>query len=379
MGVYVRIQREISFPQNAVFVASMWRLGLRGGGGGGESYPERPDEPDCIYYLRTGVCVEMSVQSTSKPCTGNNYLSVFYFLIKSWEVSEQKVVFLISSGTELKESTKAFFENPSLMLADKLINRVEYMHTRGFIHLEINPDNFLIRCHLGELLLNMNLLSFHILDSIIMCSFRKTGRVYIIDFGLGKKYRDLQTHRHILYKENKNLTGTVRYAKCEHPPWSHWLCAHVFPQRKGLKAGTKKHKYDIIREKKVATPVEVMCLSLFRSLRFDDKPDHSYPKRLLRDLFIRDGYQFDYVFDWTVLKYPQICSSSSSSRDTGNNLFALLLSFLSVFKRKSDKIFHVFQNHTAVEPGNEILDRFSGAVEAITTTPREGLGIKKLR
>ncbi|CAF2341974.1 unnamed protein product [Brassica napus] len=33
---------------------SMWRLGLRGGGG--ESFPERPDEPDCIYYLRTGVC-----------------------------------------------------------------------------------------------------------------------------------------------------------------------------------------------------------------------------------------------------------------------------------------------------------------------------------
>ncbi|KAF2572239.1 hypothetical protein F2Q70_00005894 [Brassica cretica] len=33
---------------------STWRLGLRGGGG--ESFPERPDEPDCIYYLRTGVC-----------------------------------------------------------------------------------------------------------------------------------------------------------------------------------------------------------------------------------------------------------------------------------------------------------------------------------
>ncbi|CAH8271518.1 unnamed protein product [Arabidopsis lyrata] len=36
--------------------ASMWRLGLRGAGGGGESFPERPDEPDCIYFLRTGVC-----------------------------------------------------------------------------------------------------------------------------------------------------------------------------------------------------------------------------------------------------------------------------------------------------------------------------------
>ncbi|CAN6864126.1 unnamed protein product [Brassica oleracea var. botrytis] len=35
---------------------STWRLGLRLRGGGGESFPERPDEPDCIYYLRTGVC-----------------------------------------------------------------------------------------------------------------------------------------------------------------------------------------------------------------------------------------------------------------------------------------------------------------------------------
>ena len=32
-----------------VLVASVWRAG-------GESYPERPDEPDCIYYLRTGAC-----------------------------------------------------------------------------------------------------------------------------------------------------------------------------------------------------------------------------------------------------------------------------------------------------------------------------------
>lgn len=31
----------------------MWQLGL---GTGAESYPERPDEADCIYYLKTGFC-----------------------------------------------------------------------------------------------------------------------------------------------------------------------------------------------------------------------------------------------------------------------------------------------------------------------------------
>jgi serine/threonine protein kinase len=41
---------------------------------------------------------------------------------------------------------------------------------------------------------------------------RKGNLVYTIDFGLAKKYRDHRTHEHIPYKENKNLTGTARYA-----------------------------------------------------------------------------------------------------------------------------------------------------------------------
>jgi len=41
---------------------------------------------------------------------------------------------------------------------------------------------------------------------------KKGNLVYIIDFGLAKKYRDSKTHQHIPYRENKNLTGTARYA-----------------------------------------------------------------------------------------------------------------------------------------------------------------------
>eukprot|EP00250_Pteridium_aquilinum_P013039 c21093_g1_i3 orf=401-1252(-) len=83
----------------------------------------------------------------------------------------------------------------------------------------------------------------------------------------------------------------------------------------GLKADTKKQKYERISEKKMTTSIEALCRSYpnefssyfhyCRSLRFDDRPDYAYLKRIFRDLFIREGFQFDYVFDWTILKYQQ--------------------------------------------------------------------------
>ncbi|GFP82941.1 casein kinase i isoform delta-like [Phtheirospermum japonicum] len=205
--------------------------------------------------------------------------------------------------------------------------------------------------------------------------------VYVIDFGLAKKYRDLQTHKHIPYRENKNLTGTARYASVN----THlgveqsrrddleslgYVLMYFLRGRLGLKAGTKKQKYDRISEKKMLTPIEVLCksypsefISYFhycRSLRFEDKPDYSYLKRLFRDLFIREGYQFDYVFDWTMLKYPQIGSSSRPRNPTGN----------AVAGTSGEK-------HGRSSVGQDIREKFSGAVEAfsrinVTSSGRHG-------
>eukprot|EP01051_Picozoa_sp_SAG22_P010686 SAG22_NODE_975_length_6203_cov_25.423001_7_plen_115_part_00 len=59
---------------------------------------------------------------------------------------------------------------------------------------------------------------------------------------------------------------------------------------------------------KVSTPVDLLCkgapaefatyLHYCRSLRFDEKPDYAYCKKLFRDLFVKEGYVLDYVFDW---------------------------------------------------------------------------------
>ncbi|TRZ02250.1 hypothetical protein DNTS_034027 [Danionella cerebrum] len=197
-----------------------------------------------------------------------------------------------------------------LLLADQMISRIEYIHSKNFIHRDIKPDNFLMG--LGK----------------------KGNLVYIIDFGLAKKYRDARTHQHIPYRENKNLTGTARYASIN----THLGIGKIMGTQEqsrrddleslgyvlmyfnlgslpwqGLKAATKRQKYERISEKKMSTPIEVLCkgypsefstyMNFCRSLRFDDKPDYSYLRQLFRNLFHRQGFSYDYVFDWNMLKF----------------------------------------------------------------------------
>jgi len=46
-----------------------------------------------------------------------------------------------------------------------------------------------------------------------------------------------------------------------------------------------------------------MFFEHIHSLRFDETPDYAYLRRLFRDLFRRKGYEYDHVFNWTVLKF----------------------------------------------------------------------------
>lgn len=138
------------------------------------------------------------------------------------------------------------------MIAEQVLLRVEYIHSKNFVHRDIKPDNFLI----GR--------------------GSKDKIIYMIDLGLAKRYRELHSHRHIPYKETKGITGTVRYAS---------INTHIGIEQtrrddleavcymlvyfglgslpwQGIRAKTKQAKYFRIGDKKMSTPPEVLCNGL---------------------------------------------------------------------------------------------------------------------
>ena len=69
-----------------------------------------------------------------------------------------------------------------------------------------------------------------------------------------------------------------------------------------------KEKYDKIKEKKVTTSLSDLCkgfpeetqmfIQYAKELRFEDRPDYSYLKKLIKQMADRENIQFDFEFDY---------------------------------------------------------------------------------
>lgn len=80
-----------------------------------------------------------------------------------------------------------------------------------------------------------------------------------------------------------------------------------------LKITNQTQKKKLILKKKKTISTENLCESLswefaaylnyIRFLDFDDKSKHFYLRKLFRALFVRESFDHDHVFDWTILKY----------------------------------------------------------------------------
>jgi serine/threonine protein kinase len=133
------------------------------------------------------------------------------------------------------------------LLGIQMLSRIEFLHEKGFIHRDIKPENFVIGLN------------------------DKSSTVYVIDFGLAKRYKDKNTGQHIPYRENRHLIGTARYASLN----AHlgieqsrrddiesigYVIIYFLAGRLPWQSKNDKAKSPAkIMEKKLVTPPEILC------------------------------------------------------------------------------------------------------------------------
>merc|ERR1719462_381550 len=160
-----------------------------------------------VIYLGTNifngerVAVKLELRSARKPKLASEYkiyrnlaggvgISRVHWFGRAGEYNALVLDVLGPSLYDLFEFCgRKFTLKTVLMLADQLLARIEYIHSKNFLHRDIKPANFVMGLDMREL-----------------------DQVYIVDFGLSKRYRDPNTGQHISSFAQKSLTGTARYA-----------------------------------------------------------------------------------------------------------------------------------------------------------------------
>ena len=226
-----------------------------------------------------------------------------------------------SLETLFQENDCKFSLKTVCMLAEQMITRLEYIHKKYILHRDIKPDNFTI----GK--------------------GKKSHIIYLIDFGLSKKYKSSKgNHEHIKYSENKRLIGTARYASinalrgCEQGRRDdmeslgyvlmYFLRGNLPWQ--GLKVCKGEDRYKKIYEIKKNTPADELCagfpkqfceyIRYTRNLGFEQEPNYDYLKKLIYNVMNKYEYNFDFLFDWGLKKGRNKNNKTKEEPNINNNI-----------------------------------------------------------
>ena len=207
---------------------------------------------------------------------------------------------LDKSLEDLINKYTTFSIKTTAMLGYQMVNILQYIHDRHIIHRDIKPDNF------------------------VMGAKEDNAKLYILDFGLAKKYRSSRTLIQYPYIKKKKLTGTARYASI------HALEAYEQSRRddlesigyvlmyflrgnlpwQGLKVRSKENRYKKILEKKRETSSEELCkdfpheffeyVDYTRNLEYEQDPDYDFLRKKFQDVLKGLNEELDYIYDWTT-------------------------------------------------------------------------------
>ena len=195
---------------------------------------------------------------------------------------------------------RQFSVKTTAIIGYQIIKILKYIHDRHIIHRDIKPDNFAMgRNELNDIL-------------------------YLIDFGLAKKFRSSRTLKQYPLTKRKSLTGTARYASINA------LQGYEQSRRDDLEAAGyvlmyflrgdlpwqnikikgKKDKYAKICNKKKEVSSQELgknfpsefaeILEYFKNLGYTEDPNYDMCCKKLVNVLEKEKQSFDYIYDWTT-------------------------------------------------------------------------------
>ncbi len=194
------------------------------------------------------------------------------------------------------DSDKKFNIKDVCMLGIQMLERLEYIHSKNFIHRDIKPHNFLV-------------------------SPKNEGLIYIIDFGLTKKFRS-DRGNHVKFSVTKHIVGTPRFCSInamrgveqsrrdDLESLSYLLLYFILGSLpwQGLKISSRAQRFKQItkikKNLKIETvlqnfPPEIIIFCKYtRKLGFTENPKYDYLKNLLNSVLNKYGFVNDKKFSW---------------------------------------------------------------------------------
>ena len=223
------------------------------------------------------------------------------------------------------ENNKKFSVRCACNIGYQMMEMMEFIHNKNIIHRDIKPDNFVIGLN------------------------NKKKYIFILDFGLSKKYRSTIKKKHYPKIVHKNLVGTARYASInalggvtqsrrDDLEAIGYVLLYFLRGRlpwQGIPAKNKDERNYKIMMKKKETSADELCegfpeqfsnyINYSRNLEYEQDPDYNYLKNLFISVLNMYGFQIDCFYDWdteTIIYNRQNISliQSSSIRNTNLNI-----------------------------------------------------------
>lgn len=207
---------------------------------------------------------------------------------------DRKIIVMDLLGASLQSllsKYKRFNMKTIIYLAICMIDIIKHIHSCGYLHKDIKPDNFTL-------------------------DFRDPRKLFCIDFGISGRYLK-RNGEHVDFSNNRKFCGTPRYASiAAHKNQEQsrkddlesiaYILIYMYKGKlpwQRIKHKDKREKYRLIGEKKASLSEEELCkgmnkefivfLKYVRNLDFDEKPHYSALKKMFMKLYDSRNYKND--------------------------------------------------------------------------------------